>query len=101
MTDMFLINHPYEWIDRCFVTMAQTPQHIHQILTKRADRMCDYMSDFELRTGFRSGRFQPQLIASRLAYRRRRIRRQCAAVRPGLGAQRNHTVPVGGCSSVR
>ncbi|MEV5021380.1 phage Gp37/Gp68 family protein [Sphingobium sp. LMA1-1-1.1] len=42
--DMF---HPAvsdEWIDRCFAVMALTPQHIHQVLTKRADRMRDYFS---------------------------------------------------------
>lgn len=44
MTDMFGHWVPDEWIDRCFAVMALTPQHAHQILTKRADRMLEYMS---------------------------------------------------------
>ena len=37
--DMFHESVPDEWIDRCFAVMALTPQHIHQVLTKRPDRM--------------------------------------------------------------
>lgn len=40
--DMFHPAVPDEWIDRCFAVMALTPQHIHQVLTKRADRMRAY-----------------------------------------------------------
>lgn len=40
--DMFHPAVPDEWIDRCFAVMALTPQHIHQVLTKRADRMRTY-----------------------------------------------------------
>ncbi|MBV2148591.1 phage Gp37/Gp68 family protein [Sphingobium sp. AS12] len=32
------------WIDRCFAVMALTPHHIHQVLTKRSDRMRTYLS---------------------------------------------------------
>ncbi|MBJ7442858.1 MAG: phage Gp37/Gp68 family protein [Sphingobium sp.] len=32
------------WIDRCFAVMALTPHHIHQLLTKRSDRMRTYLS---------------------------------------------------------
>ena len=39
MTDMFYSGYPTEWIDRIFETMESTPQHIHQVLTKRATRM--------------------------------------------------------------
>lgn len=39
MTDMFLEDYPDEWIDRCFAVMVLTPQHTHQVLTKRAERM--------------------------------------------------------------
>lgn len=49
--DMFHQAVPEAWIDRCFAVMALTPHHIHQVLTKRADRMREYMSH-EL-TGFR------------------------------------------------
>ncbi|MEV5033642.1 phage Gp37/Gp68 family protein [Sphingobium sp. LMC3-1-1.1] len=41
--DMFHPAVPDEWIDRCFAVMAMTPQHIHQVLTKRAERMRAYM----------------------------------------------------------
>lgn len=43
MTDMFGEWVPDEWIDRCFAVMALTPQHTHQVLTKRADRLQTYM----------------------------------------------------------
>ena len=43
MTDMFLDAYPFEWIDKCFAVMALTPQHIHMILTKRPERMREYM----------------------------------------------------------
>lgn len=42
--DMFHPSVPDEWIDRCFAVMALTPQHIHQVLTKRADRMRAYFT---------------------------------------------------------
>lgn len=34
-----------EVIDRQFAVMALTPQHIHMVLTKRPERMRDYMTD--------------------------------------------------------
>jgi protein gp37 len=43
MTDMFLEDYPVEWIDRCFEVMAKTPQHTHMVLTKRAERMRQYI----------------------------------------------------------
>jgi protein gp37 len=43
MTDMFLEEeYPDAWIDRCFETMEAAPQHIHMVLTKRAERMARY-----------------------------------------------------------
>jgi protein gp37 len=44
MTDIFGRWVPDGWIDECFRTMVATPQHIHQILTKRAERMNMYIS---------------------------------------------------------
>jgi len=41
--DLFHDSVPDEWIDRCFVVMALTPQHIHQVLTKRPERMRAYL----------------------------------------------------------
>lgn len=40
--DLFHENVPDEWIDRVFAVCALTPQHTHQILTKRAERMRAY-----------------------------------------------------------
>jgi len=42
MTDMFGEWVPNEWIAACFGVMAATPQHTHQVLTKRARRMREW-----------------------------------------------------------
>ena len=42
--DLFHDSVPDEVIDRQFAVMALTPHHIHQVLTKRADRMREYVS---------------------------------------------------------
>lgn len=42
MTDMFGEWVPDEWIASCFGVMAATPQHTHQVLTKRAKRMREW-----------------------------------------------------------
>lgn len=49
--DLFHENVPDEWIDRVFAVCALTPQHAHQILTKRSERMREYMTHHL--TGFR------------------------------------------------
>lgn len=43
--DLFHPNVPDEWIDRCFAAMAMTPQHKHQVLTKRPERMRAWFAD--------------------------------------------------------
>lgn len=43
MTDIFGPWVPNAWIDKCFAAMALTPHHTHQILTKRPERMADYL----------------------------------------------------------
>lgn len=43
MTDLFGKWVPDAWIDRCFATMALTPQHTHLVLTKRPERMKEYL----------------------------------------------------------
>lgn len=45
--DLFHESVPDEWIDRCFAAMALTPQHSHQVLTKRSARMRDYMRSLD------------------------------------------------------
>jgi protein gp37 len=42
--DLFHENVPDEAIDRLFAVCGLTPQHTHMILTKRADRMREYLS---------------------------------------------------------
>lgn len=44
MTDMFGEWVADRWIDRCFAIMSLTPQHTHQVLTKRPERMREYMA---------------------------------------------------------
>ena len=46
--DLFHDAVPDEWIDRVFAVCALTPQHSHMILTKRAGRMREYLSDPEV-----------------------------------------------------
>jgi protein gp37 len=45
MSDLFHEDIPDEFIDQVFAVMALSPQHTFQILTKRADRMREYLSD--------------------------------------------------------
>lgn len=42
--DLFHEAVPDEWIDRVFAVCALTPQHTHMILTKRPERMREYMT---------------------------------------------------------
>lgn len=46
MGDLFHESVPDEWIDRVFAVMALCPQHQFLILTKRADRMREYVRNF-------------------------------------------------------
>ncbi|MEE9499626.1 MAG: phage Gp37/Gp68 family protein [Nitrospinaceae bacterium] len=46
MSDLFHDAVPDEFIDRVFAVMALTPQHTFQILTKRAERMREYLGEF-------------------------------------------------------
>lgn len=44
MSDLFHEDVPDEFIDQVFATMALTPWHTYQILTKRPSRMCEYLT---------------------------------------------------------
>ncbi|HTI81765.1 MAG TPA: phage Gp37/Gp68 family protein [Acetobacteraceae bacterium] len=44
-SDLFHESVPDEWIDRVFAVMALARQHRFQVLTKRTDRMRDYMTE--------------------------------------------------------
>lgn len=48
MSDLFHEDVPFEFIDRVFAVMALCPQHTFQILTKRPDRMREYLSQDEV-----------------------------------------------------
>lgn len=45
MSDLFADFVTDEWIDKVFAVMALSPQHTFQVLTKRAERMREYVSD--------------------------------------------------------
>lgn len=47
--DLFHESVPDAWIDRVFAVMALCPQHTFQVLTKRSDRMREYLSNPDLR----------------------------------------------------
>jgi protein gp37 len=44
MSDLFHESAPNAWIDRVFAVMALAPQHTFQVLTKRAERMREYIT---------------------------------------------------------
>lgn len=50
MSDLFHENVSTDWIDKIFAVMALTPQHTYQILTKRPERMAEYLRKSSART---------------------------------------------------
>lgn len=47
MSDLFHPAVPFEVVDRVFAVMAITPRHVYQVLTKRPDRMAEYMNGLD------------------------------------------------------
>jgi len=45
MSDLFHPDVPLKFIQRVFKTMNETPQHIYQVLTKRAERLAELSSE--------------------------------------------------------
>jgi protein gp37 len=45
MSDLFHEKMPYEYLDKVFKVMEETPRHEYQILTKREDILADYFKD--------------------------------------------------------
>ena len=41
MSDLFQVEVPIDFIEAVFRTMAETPQHTYQVLTKRSDRLLE------------------------------------------------------------
>lgn len=52
MSDLFHEAVPDEFIDRVFAVMALSPQHTFQVLTKRPERMRDYMHRLDRNQGY-------------------------------------------------
>lgn len=48
MSDLFHEDMPMDYLDKIFDVIRATPHHTYQILTKRADRMYDYLSRMEI-----------------------------------------------------
>jgi protein gp37 len=46
MSDLFHEAVPFEFVDRVFAVMALCPQHTFQVLTKRPERMAEYLRTF-------------------------------------------------------
>lgn len=44
MSDLFHPDVPFEFIDRVLAVIAMTPQHTYQVLTKRPERMREYLN---------------------------------------------------------
>lgn len=61
MSDLFHESVPDDWIDRVLAVMALCPQHTFQVLTKRADRMRAYLSQFEQRGRYVTSRTRRQI----------------------------------------
>jgi protein gp37 len=55
MSDLFHENVRDEWIDSIFAVMANCPQHTFQILTKRPERMMEYLTAKTEGYGMQSG----------------------------------------------
>lgn len=45
MSDLFHEEMPREYLDKVFRVIEETPQHVYQILTKREERMFDYLQN--------------------------------------------------------
>ncbi len=61
MTDLFGDWVPDEWIDECLAVMTLTPDHTHQVLTKRADRARRYFDGAKDRVSRRAARLWEEL----------------------------------------
>ena len=44
MSDLFHEAVPFEFVDKVFAVMALCPQHVFQVLTKRPERMAEYLN---------------------------------------------------------
>lgn len=47
MSDLFHEQVPFEFIEQVFDTMANAPQHTYQVLTKRPERMLEFVTGYD------------------------------------------------------
>lgn len=52
MSDLFHKDVPFEFIDKVFAVMALCPQHTFRVLTKRPERMAEYLALREPEAGY-------------------------------------------------
>lgn len=57
MSDLFHKDVPFEFVDKVFAVMALCPQHTFQILTKRPERMAEYLTCSREMVSYWMGRF--------------------------------------------
>ena len=62
MSDLFHEDVADDWIDRVFAVMALAPQHVFQVLTKRPERMREYMAGIDDNDGGRIEGMRDALI---------------------------------------
>lgn len=109
MSDLFHSDVPAEFISDVWSTMAETPQHTYQILTKRPDRMAEVTASFRILPNVWLG---TSVEAAEYFYRINDLRRVRAAIRfisfePLLGSVKGadlsdiHWAIVGGESGPR
>lgn len=48
MSDLFHEAVPFEFVDKVFSVMAMTPRHVYQVLTKRPERMAEYLGSHDV-----------------------------------------------------
>ena len=65
MSDLFHESIPDEFIDKVFAVMALTPQHSYQVLTKRPERMREYVRTAFVDGARRIARSVPALAGTR------------------------------------
>ena len=73
--DLFSEGVPDEWLDQIFAVMALAPQHTFQVLTKRPERMREYVKTLPARSGavgkwaaWHWGAQDPDLLYDQVAY---------------------------------
>lgn len=74
--DLFHEGVPDEWIDQIFAVMSLAPQHVYQVLTKRPQRMADYLSsDWAARARFHVENLTLPMISAEAARAQDMLRR--------------------------